>query len=52
MTTTRFERHALEAQAAGECRGLLESRHVGRPGYSNDFGPRIVPMNYSGSATL
>ena len=37
----------LETLAPDECRRLLESRHVGRLGYCTDFGPRIVPMNYT-----
>ena len=37
----------LEVLAPGECRRLLESNLVGRLGYCTDFGPRIVPMNYT-----
>ena len=37
----------LEVLAPGECLRLLESRNIGRLGYCTDFGPRIVPMNYT-----
>lgn len=37
----------LEILSPDECRRLLESNQVGRLGYCTDFGPRIVPMNYT-----
>jgi uncharacterized protein len=37
----------LEILTPDECRRLLDSSQVGRLGYCTDFGPRIVPMNYT-----
>jgi nitroimidazol reductase NimA-like FMN-containing flavoprotein (pyridoxamine 5'-phosphate oxidase superfamily) len=37
----------LETLHRDECRRLLASTNVGRLGYCTDFGPRIVPMNYT-----
>jgi Pyridoxamine 5'-phosphate oxidase len=37
----------LETLDREECRRLLGSTNVGRFGYCTDFGPRIVPMNYT-----
>ena len=37
----------LEKLDRDECRRLLGSTNIGRLGYCTDFGPRIVPMNYT-----
>jgi uncharacterized protein len=37
----------LETLGCDGCRRLLGSSNVGRLGYCTDFGPRIVPMNYT-----
>jgi hypothetical protein len=37
----------LETLDRDECRRLLGSTTIGRLGYCTDFGPRIVPMNYT-----
>ena len=37
----------LEALDRDDCRRLLGSTSIGRLGYCTDFGPRIVPMNYT-----
>jgi hypothetical protein len=37
----------LETLDRDECRRLLEATSIGRLGYCTDFGPRIVPMNYT-----
>ena len=37
----------LETLDRDECRRLLGSTSIGRLGYCTDFGPRIVPTNYS-----
>jgi uncharacterized protein len=37
----------LENLDRDECRRLLGSTTIGRLGYCTDFGPRIVPMNYT-----
>jgi nitroimidazol reductase NimA-like FMN-containing flavoprotein (pyridoxamine 5'-phosphate oxidase superfamily) len=37
----------LETLDRDECRRRLGSTTVGRLGYCTDFGPRIVPMNYT-----
>jgi hypothetical protein len=37
----------LETLDRDECRRLLGSTNIGRLGYCTDFGPRVVPMNYT-----
>jgi uncharacterized protein len=37
----------LETLYRDECRRLLGSTNVGRLGFCTDFGPPIVPMNYT-----
>lgn len=37
----------LERLEQEECRRLLDSTNIGRLAYCTDFGPRIVPMNYT-----
>jgi uncharacterized protein len=37
----------LETLDRDECRRLLDSMNIGRLAYCTDFGPRIMPMNYT-----